>query len=233
MASQMADARGRTVSRPHRGHRPRRASTRSSPRRAARSRSPATSGPTSRAATTPRPSWRTGSRSCRRWPEGDVLPLELARGQGPHHAPPARYTEASLVKRMEELGIGRPSTYASIIGTIQDRGYVWKKGTALVPTWTAFAVDQPARGALRRPRRLRVHRPHGGRPRRDRPGPARQREPWLARLLVRQRHGPGLARLVDEGRAADRPRRRSTPSRSASTRTGRTSSSATGRYGPY
>ncbi len=54
--------------------------------------------------------------------------------------PPARYTEASLVKALEERGIGRPSTYASIIATIQDRGYVWKKGTALVPTFTAFAV---------------------------------------------------------------------------------------------
>jgi DNA topoisomerase-1 len=55
-------------------------------------------------------------------------------------SPPARYTEASLVKQLEELGIGRPSTYASIISTIQDRGYVWKKGSALVPTWMAFAV---------------------------------------------------------------------------------------------
>ena len=54
--------------------------------------------------------------------------------------PPARYTEASLVRRLEELGVGRPSTYASIIGTIQDRGYVWKKGTALVPSFVAFAV---------------------------------------------------------------------------------------------
>ncbi len=54
--------------------------------------------------------------------------------------PPARYTEASLVKALEEMGVGRPSTYASIIGTIQDRGYVWKKGTALVPSFTAFAV---------------------------------------------------------------------------------------------
>ena len=54
--------------------------------------------------------------------------------------PPARFTEASLVKRMEELGIGRPSTYASIISTVADRGYVWKLGTALVPSWTAFAV---------------------------------------------------------------------------------------------
>jgi DNA topoisomerase I len=54
--------------------------------------------------------------------------------------PPPRYTEASLVKALEELGIGRPSTYASIISTVQERGYVWKKGSALVPSWVAFAV---------------------------------------------------------------------------------------------
>jgi hypothetical protein len=55
-------------------------------------------------------------------------------------SPPARYTEPTLVKRLEEEGIGRPSTYASILGTIINRGYVWKKGQALVPSWTAFAV---------------------------------------------------------------------------------------------
>ncbi|WP_375486943.1 type I DNA topoisomerase [uncultured Mycobacterium sp.] len=54
--------------------------------------------------------------------------------------PPPRYTEASLVRALEELGIGRPSTYSSIIKTIQDRGYVHKKGSALVPSWVAFAV---------------------------------------------------------------------------------------------
>src|ERR1700723_2570127 len=54
--------------------------------------------------------------------------------------PPARYTEASLIKALEELGIGRPSTYSSIIKTIQDRGYVHKKGSALVPSWVGFAV---------------------------------------------------------------------------------------------
>jgi DNA topoisomerase-1 len=54
--------------------------------------------------------------------------------------PPPRYTEAGLVKELEARGIGRPSTYASIIQTIQDRGYVWHKGQALVPTFTAFAV---------------------------------------------------------------------------------------------
>ena len=54
--------------------------------------------------------------------------------------PPARYTESSLVKKMEDLGIGRPSTYASIIKTIKDRGYVVSRGNALVPSWVAFAV---------------------------------------------------------------------------------------------
>jgi DNA topoisomerase-1 len=60
--------------------------------------------------------------------------------RGHSTSPPARYTEASLVKTLEELGIGRPSTYASILSTIQDRGYAWKKGSALLPTWLAFAV---------------------------------------------------------------------------------------------
>lgn len=54
--------------------------------------------------------------------------------------PPARFTEASLIKTLEELGIGRPSTYSSIIKTILDRGYVYKRGSALVPSWVAFAV---------------------------------------------------------------------------------------------
>jgi len=72
--------------------------------------------------------------------EGDTVPIASIEPNGHTTTPPARYTEASLVKRLEELGIGRPSTWASIIQTIQDRGYVWKKGQALVPTWTAFAV---------------------------------------------------------------------------------------------
>jgi DNA topoisomerase-1 len=71
---------------------------------------------------------------------GEVVPVESLTPSGHTTSPPARYTEASLVKRLEELEIGRPSTWASIIQTIQDRGYVWKKGQALVPTWTAFAV---------------------------------------------------------------------------------------------
>ena len=69
-------------------------------------------------------------------------PLAVLRLAAAEHAtrPPARYTEASLVKELEDREIGRPSTYASIIGTILDRGYVFKKGTALVPSYLAFAV---------------------------------------------------------------------------------------------
>ena len=73
---------------------------------------------------------------------GQVLPEPAIDPVGHSTQPPARYTEASLVKRLEELGIGRPSTYASIMQTIQNRGYVWKKGQALVPSWSAFAVVQ-------------------------------------------------------------------------------------------
>ncbi len=80
-------------------------------------------------------------RCCRRCAVGEAVAVDSLTPEGHSTtSPPARYTEASLVKRLEELGIGRPSTWASIIQTIQDRGYVWKKGQALVPTWTAFAV---------------------------------------------------------------------------------------------
>lgn len=72
--------------------------------------------------------------------EGVFLTAEDVTADGHTTTPPARYTEASLVRKMEELGIGRPSTYASIIRTIQDRGYVLPRGNALVPSWVAFAV---------------------------------------------------------------------------------------------
>ncbi|MEU8649275.1 type I DNA topoisomerase [Streptomyces sp. NPDC048737] len=72
--------------------------------------------------------------------EGDALTAEEITVDGHATKPPARYTEASLVKELEEREIGRPSTYASIIGTILDRGYVFKKGTALVPSFLSFAV---------------------------------------------------------------------------------------------
>ncbi|QKT06061.1 type I DNA topoisomerase [Gordonia sp. X0973] len=72
--------------------------------------------------------------------EGQRVTAAELSADGHSTNPPARFTEASLVKVLEDLGIGRPSTYASIIGTIQDRGYVVKKGSALVPSWVAFAV---------------------------------------------------------------------------------------------
>jgi DNA topoisomerase-1 len=71
--------------------------------------------------------------------EKDPLDLDRIEAKGHETKPPARFTEASLVRRLEDLGVGRPSTYASIITTIQDRGYVWKKASALVPSFTAFA----------------------------------------------------------------------------------------------
>jgi DNA topoisomerase-1 len=72
--------------------------------------------------------------------QGDALTVIALEPKGHETQPPARFTEASLVKTLEEMGVGRPSTYASIINTIMDRGYVWKKGPALVPSFTAFAV---------------------------------------------------------------------------------------------
>ena len=71
---------------------------------------------------------------------GDPVVVVEATPEGHSTQPPSRFTEASLVKRLEELGVGRPSTYASIMETIQGRDYVWKKGSALVPTLSAFAV---------------------------------------------------------------------------------------------
>jgi DNA topoisomerase-1 len=72
--------------------------------------------------------------------EGDSVDLRKLEPQGHETSPPARFTEATLVRTLEELGIGRPSTYASILGTILDRGYVFKRGTALVPAFLAFSV---------------------------------------------------------------------------------------------
>ena len=71
---------------------------------------------------------------------GQALTVAGVEAQGHETRPPARYTEPSLVAKLEELEIGRPSTYASIIRTITTRDYVFKKGSALVPTWLAFAV---------------------------------------------------------------------------------------------
>jgi DNA topoisomerase I len=74
--------------------------------------------------------------------EGVATTVVRAEADGHETNPPPRYTEATLVKAMEEKGIGRPSTYASTVGTIQDRGYVNTRGSALIPTWLAFAVTR-------------------------------------------------------------------------------------------
>jgi DNA topoisomerase-1 len=72
--------------------------------------------------------------------EGEVVPVEGAEAKGHDTQPPDRYSEATLIKKLEDLGIGRPSTYASVMKTIDRRGYVWKKGKSLVPAFRAFAV---------------------------------------------------------------------------------------------
>ncbi|OJV60128.1 MAG: DNA topoisomerase I [Cellulomonas sp. 73-145] len=77
-----------------------------------------------------------------RMAQGDPLTASDLAADGHRTSPPPRYTEASLVKALEERGIGRPSTYAATISTIQDRGYVTSRGQALVPTWLAFAVTR-------------------------------------------------------------------------------------------
>ncbi|MCD9624642.1 type I DNA topoisomerase [Rhabdothermincola salaria] len=87
--------------------------------------------------------WRSDDDEERRLPAltaGDALDASDLSAEGHTTKAPARFTEASLVAKLEEIGVGRPSTYASIMETIQNRGYVWKKGSALVPSWTAFAV---------------------------------------------------------------------------------------------
>jgi DNA topoisomerase-1 len=88
------------------------------------------------------PTAELDDRESRLPPLAEHDPLDVLRLAPADHStrPPARYTEASLVKELEDREIGRPSTYASIIGTILDRGYVFKRGTALVPSFLAFAV---------------------------------------------------------------------------------------------
>ena len=74
--------------------------------------------------------------------EGEALKLEALKPDQHFTQPPSRYTEATLVKTLEAKEIGRPSTYASIISTIMDRGYVYERGRALIPSWLAFSVTK-------------------------------------------------------------------------------------------
>ena len=149
--------------------------------------------------------------------------------------PPARYTEASLVKRLEELGVGRPSTYASIMGTIQDRGYVWKKGTALIPSFTAFSVVSL----------LEVHFPElvdyafTARMEDDLDeiaGGIKESKPWLSRFYFGDQLAlearPGLKRMVSEDLGAiDAREINSIPLGMSAD--GLPIAARVGRYGPY
>ena len=85
-------------------------------------------------------------RRARRPRTGRACASSALEPKGHETKPPARYTEASLIKELERLGIGRPSTYAATIGTIERRGYVFRQGKALVPSFTAFAVTRLLRG---------------------------------------------------------------------------------------
>ena len=130
---------------------------------------------------------------------GAGVRIESLTPNGHSTSPPARYTEASLVKRLEELGIGRPSTWASIIQTVQDRGYVWKKGQALVPTWTAFAVV----GLMEKHFGELVDYAFTARIEEDLDSIARkerQKQDWLQNFYFGDEgdHLPGLKRLVEE-----------------------------------
>ena len=100
--------------------------------------------------------------------EGDPVSAAALSASGHETKPPARYTEATLIKELEEREIGRPSTYASIIGTILNRGYVYKKGTALVPAWLAFSVIRLLEEHFPRQVSYEFTAVHGGRARRDR-----------------------------------------------------------------
>ena len=195
LASQMEDARGQTVSLRigatsshgrgrrvrrlrHRDHVPRLSRrVRAGPRRALRRRRGA---PPSAA----RESGRR-SRSLTLEPEGHST------------SPPPRYTEPTLVKALEDRGIGRPSTYAAILSTILDRGYVFKKGTALVPTFLAFAVVN----LLERHFEQLVDFDFTARMEDDLDRIAagdEERVAWLARFYFGDGDGPGLHHLVTE-----------------------------------
>ncbi|MBI4934703.1 MAG: type I DNA topoisomerase [Actinobacteria bacterium] len=130
---------------------------------------------------------------------GQAIAISSLTPNGHATTPPARYTEASLVKKLEELGIGRPSTWASIIQTVQDRGYVWKKGQALVPTWTAFAViglmEKHFDGLVDYAFTARIEEDLDSIARNE-----RQKQDWLQHFYFgdEEEKLPGLKRLVEE-----------------------------------
>ena len=124
--------------------------------------------------------------------------------------PPPRFTEATLVKELEENGIGRPSTYASIIATIEDREYMEKREAQALPDRARLPGHRPARRALPGHHERRVHRGHGGGARRDRGGQG-QPPQHPQRVLEEVREGPEARPKRDAGRQGQRRR----PTRSA------------------
>jgi DNA topoisomerase-1 len=164
--------------------------------------------------------------------EGDAVEGRGIEAEGHDTQPPARYTEASLVKRLEELGVGRPSTYAAIIGTIQNRGYVWKKGSALVPSFTAFSVVNLMEGhfpnlvdyAFTARMEDDLDRIAGG---------SEEHIPWLARFYFGPDGGePGLKEKVS-ARLADIDARSVNTIPLGMSEDGRPVVARVGRYGPY
>ena len=226
VASQMADARGTTVSvriARHGGHR------RGRHVRRVRAHDHVPRVPQGLRRDARRGQRRAGRRrrvppalSCREGQALDRRRRSPRRGTPPTR--PSRYTEPSLVKALEDLGIGRPSTYASIIKTIQDRGYVWKKGAALVPSWVAFAVV----GLLEHHfgRLVDYHFTAAMEDELDAiASGSQQRTDWLVGVLLRggagQRGVGGALGRAEEARRASTSRRstpaRSTPSRCSTT----------------
>ncbi|MDQ6927587.1 MAG: type I DNA topoisomerase [Actinomycetota bacterium] len=161
---------------------------------------------------------------------GDDLEAVALEAKDHSTQPPARFTEASLVKALEEMGVGRPSTYASIMGTIQDRGYVWKKGAALVPSFTAFAVV----GLLESHFANLVDYEFTARMEDDLDGIATGREeaePWLSRFYFGNGQ-PGLHAMVSERLDAIDPKEvNSIPLGTGAD--GAAIVARVGRYGPY
>lgn len=165
---------------------------------------------------------------------GDPVPVATITPTGHATTPPARYTEASIVKRLEELGIGRPSTWASIIQTVQDRGYVWKKGQALVPTWTAFAVV----GLMEQHFDDLVDYEFTARVEEDLDAIARKekdKEQWLRQFYFGDddQHLPGLKRLVEQNLGEIDAAQVNTFPLGTDPETGEEIVVKPGKYGPY
>jgi DNA topoisomerase-1 len=162
--------------------------------------------------------------------EGDALAARELEAKGHTTQPPARYTEASLVKALEELGVGRPSTYAAILATIQERGYVSKRGSALVPSFTAFAVV----GLLEQHFANLVDYGFTASMEDELDDIAGGREdahPWLRRFYFGNGH-PGLKTMVSE-RLGDIDAREVNSIHLGSDDEGREIVVRVGRYGPY